>query len=277
MTEEEEKKVEKKVEETKEETKKTAPKAGVSFDVTESSIEKYELSLEGMLKAGVHFGHKKSRWNPKMGQFIFGVRNGIHIIDLEKSLVLFEKALDRIEKTVTKSGKVMIVGTKKQAKDLIKAVSDKLEFPYVNERWLGGTFTNFGIIKKRVKFFVENTDALEQGKLKDLTKLERHKLQKRLDKIEEKMGGLVRMTKLPDLVIVLDSKKEELAIKEAHAMGIPVVGLVDTNSDHTVVEYPIPANDDALSSLKYILGVFLKKMMEAKNSVVVAKEVSNKK
>lgn len=259
-----------------EESKKTAPKKGVSFDLTESSIEKYELSLEGMLKAGVHFGHKKSRWNPKMAPFIFGVRNGIHIIDLEKSVVLFEKALERIEKTVAKGGKVMIVGTKKQTKELIKLVSDKLEFPYVNERWLGGTFTNFDIIKKRVKFFVDNTEALEQGKLKELTKLERHKLQKRLDKIEEKMGGLVRMSKLPDLVIVLDVKKEELAIKEAHAMGIPVVGLVDTNSDHTVVEHPIPANDDALSSLKYILGVFLKKMLEAKTSAAT-KEVKDKK
>lgn len=258
--------------ETVEEKKEVAPKEGVSFDVAESATDKYELSLEGMLKAGVHFGHKKSRWNPKMGQFIFGIRNGIHIIDLEKSLVLFEKALERIEGTVAKGGTVMIVGTKKQTKDLVKAVSDKLEFPFVNERWLGGTFTNFNIIKKRVKFFIENTEALEQGKLNSLTKLERHKLQKRLDKIEEKMGGLVRMTRLPDLVIVLDVKKEELAVKEAHLMGIPVVGLVDTNSDHTTVEYPIPANDDALSSLKYILGVFLKKMMEARQGAKKAAE-----
>ncbi|MBT3355920.1 30S ribosomal protein S2 [bacterium] len=256
------------------EAKKVAPKEGVAFDVAENATDKYELSLEGMLKAGVHFGHKKSRWNPKMGQFIFGVRNGIHIIDLEKSLVLFEKALERIGRTVAKGGTVMIVGTKKQSKDLVKAVADKLEYPYVNERWLGGTFTNFDIIKKRVKFFTDNTDALAQEKLKSLTKLERHKLQKRLDKIEEKMGGLVRMNRLPDLVIALDVKKEELAIKEAHLMGIPVVGLVDTNSDHTSVEAPIPANDDALSSLKYILGVFLKKMMEAKSGI---KEAETKK
>lgn len=249
------------------ESEKIAPKTGASFDVAESTTDKYELSLEGMLKAGVHFGHKKSRWNPKMGQFIFGIRNGIHIIDLEKSLVLFEKALQKIEKTVETGGTVMIVGTKKQTKELVKAVADKLEYPYVNERWLGGTFTNFDIIKKRIKFFIENTDALTEGKLSSLTKLERHKLQKRLDKIEEKMGGLVRMTRLPDLVIVLDVKKEELAIKEADLMGIPVVGLVDTNSDHTTVECPIPANDDALSSLKYILGVFLKRMLAAKKGV----------
>ncbi len=247
-----------------EEVTEVAQKESVSADVAENVTDKYELSLEKMLKAGVHFGHKKSRWNPKMGQFIFGVRNGICIIDLEKSLVLFEKALEKIGKTVAQGGVVMIVGTKKQTKGLVKAVADKLEFPYVDERWLGGTFTNFDIIKKRINFFIENTEALKEGKLNSLTKLERHKLQKRLDKIEEKMGGLVRMKSLPDLVVVLDVMKEELAIKEAHLMGIPVVGLVDTNSDHTSVEYPIPANDDALSSLKYILGVFLKKMMEAK-------------
>lgn len=263
------------------ETEKVAEKEVVSADVAvateENATDKYELSLEKMLKAGLHFGHKKSRWNPKMGQFIFGVRNGIHIIDLEKSLVLFEKALDKIEKTVAQGGTVMIVGTKKQTKGLVKAVADKLEFPYVDERWLGGTFTNFDIIKKRIKFFVDNTEALEEGKLSSLTKLERHKLQKRLDKIEEKMGGLVRMKNLPDLVVVLDVMKEELAVKEAHLVGIPVVGLVDTNSDHTSVEYPIPANDDALSSLKYILGVFLKRMMEAKSKRGVIETADLKK
>lgn len=251
----------------------------VSFD-EENSVDskgKYELSLEAMLKAGVHFGHKKSRWNPKMNSNIFGIRNGIHIIDLEKTLSHFEKALVKIDDVVKRNGLVLIIGTKKQAKDLVRGVSDKVEMPYVNERWLGGTFTNFGIIKKRVKYLVETREALEKGKLANLTKLERHKLNKRLDKIEEKMGGLVNMTRLPDLVVILDINKDEIALKEAKTAGIQVVALVDSNSDPDLVDYPIPANDDALSSLKYVLGVLLKRILEAKKSTAVSGEEKNNK
>lgn len=235
---------------------------------------KYDLSLETMLKAGVHFGHKKSRWNPKMNDYIFGTRNGIHIIDLEKTVVLFEKALEFIDEVVAKNGIILIVGTIKQAKDLVKSVADRSEMPYANERWLGGTFTNFGIIKKRVKYLVETNEALEKGKLMNMTKLERHKIKKKLDKIERKMGGLIRMTRLPDTVIILDINKDELALNEAKSAGIKVVGLVDSNSDPTKVDYPIPANDDALSSLKYVLGVFLKRILEAKNKQAVSLKAS---
>jgi len=242
----------------------------VSFDADNQTAQKekgkYELSLEAMLKAGLHFGHKKSRWNPKMNPNIFGIRNGIHIIDLEKTLSHFEKALAKIDDVVKKNGIILIIGTKKQAKDLVKAVSEKVEMPYVNERWLGGTFTNFGIIKKRVKYLVETEEALEKGKMANLTKLERHKLKKRLEKIEEKMGGLVKMTRLPDMVFILDINKDSIALKEAKAAGIEVAGLVDSNGDPGQVDYPIPANDDALSSLKYVLGVLMRSILEAKKS-----------
>ncbi|MEA1926177.1 MAG: 30S ribosomal protein S2 [Patescibacteria group bacterium] len=231
---------------------------------------KHDLSLETMLKAGVHFGHKKSRWNPKMRDYIFGTRNGIHIIDLEKTIVLFEKALEFIGEVVAKNGIILIVGTIKQAKNLVRSVADRAEMPYANERWLGGTFTNFGIIKKRVKYLIETNEALEKGKLTNMTKLERHKIKKKLDKIDGKMGGLVRMARLPDAVIILDINKDELALKEARSAGIKVVGLVDSNSDPTKVDYPVPANDDALSSLKYVLGVFLKRILEAKNKQVAS-------
>lgn len=234
-------------------------------EAEKESVDKYELSLEAMLKAGVHFGHKKSRWNPKMQQYIFGVRNGIHIIDLEKSILYFEKALEKIEEVFSQNGIVLIVGTKRQSKDLVGAVAKKIGIPFVNERWLGGTFTNFDIMKKRLKYLVDTRESLSKGKLVSLTKLEKHKLMKRLDKIEEKMGGLIGMNRLPDLVIVLDTNKERAAIDEAKKMGIPMVGLIDSNSNPDLVEYPIPANDDALSSLKYILGVFLKKSLEAKS------------
>ena len=228
--------------------------------------DKYQLSLEGMLKAGVHFGHKKSRRNPKMDPYIFGTRNNINIIDLEKTLDLFREALNFIEEIVQKKGTILLVGTKKQAKGAVRAVAEKAEIPYVNERWLGGTFTNFSNISKRIKYLIDQKEALEKGRLADYTKLERLKLEKALNKLEEKMGGLKRMTKIPDAVFVLDIKKDNLAVKEARQKGVKVIGLVDTNCDPTEVDYPIPANDDALSSLKYILGVFLRRILEVKKA-----------
>jgi small subunit ribosomal protein S2 len=208
-----------------------------------------------MLKAGVHFGHKKARWNPKMKEYIFGVRNGIHIIDLEKSLVLFKKALAFMEEIFKKKGLVLIVGTKNQSKKLVQKIADEMELPYVNNRWLGGTFTNFNFIKNRVKFLINNKEALEQGRLKTMTKLERNKLQKKIDKIAERMGGLVRMTRLPEAVFILDINQDSDAVREAKKMGIKIIGLVDTNTNPDLVDYPIPANDDAVSSLKYILEI----------------------
>lgn len=246
------------------EEKVSPTKRGTLYSGEETG--KYELSLEAMLKAGVHFGHKKSRWNPKMKGYIFGVRNGVHIIDLEKSLKRMEEAMKFMGEIVEKNEQVLLVGTKKQVKELVKAVGEKAELPYVFERWLGGTFTNFDIIKKRIKYLVDHNELMAKKKLANLTKLERTKLQKKLDAIEEKMGGLVRMNQLPRAVFVLDVIKDEAVIREAKNRGIKTIGLVDTNGDPNSVDYPIPANDDALSSLKYILGVFLKTVMEAKKT-----------
>ena len=226
---------------------------------------KYDLCLENLLKAGVYFGHKKSRWNPKMAGYIFGIKNGVHIINLEKTLELFRRALDFMAETVEKGGEVMLIGTKNQVKALVKAVGEKAEIPFVNERWIGGTFTNFEIINKRVAYYCEKKEALEKGKLDFLTKLEKLKLSKELQKIEEKMGGLIKMKKIPQAIFVLDINKDLLAIKEAKRRGIKVIGLIDTNCDPTIVDYPIPANDDAFSSLSYLLGVFLKEILEVKN------------
>jgi small subunit ribosomal protein S2 len=220
----------------------------------------YELSLEAMLKAGVHFGHKKAYWNPKMSEYIFGVRNGVHIIDLEKSLELFEKALKFIDEIAEKKGMILVVGTKNQAKQLVTDVAEGMNMPYVNDRWLGGTFTNFNFIKNRIRFLVNNTDALEKGRLNNLTKLERNKLQKKLVRMDSRMGGLVKMTRLPDAVLVLDVNKDLDTVKEAQKVGVKVIGLLDSNSNPDVVDYGIPANDDAVSSLKYILGVIASRM-----------------
>ncbi len=175
MTEEQTKEV---VEDVKSETKE-GDKKNIKKVTTEDSKKSVELSLQNMLKAGMHFGQKKSRWNPKMKKYIFGVRNGVHIIDLEKSLTLFEETLKYIEDISKKNGSVLIVGTKNQAKRIVKKIADQMGMPYVNNRWLGGTFTNFNFIKNRIKFLINNREALEQGRLKDATKLERNKLQKK--------------------------------------------------------------------------------------------------
>jgi len=242
-----------------------------------SSDEKFNLSMEAMLKAGLHFGHKKARWNPKTKNYIFGVRNGIQIIDLEKTLQLFQKALDFIEEIVKKDGQILVVGTKKQAKQLVRDVAEKGGMPYVNERWLGGTFTNFKVISKRINYLIDTEEALEKGKLAGMTKLEKNKLEKKLEKIEQKMGGLKTMKGLPSAVFVLDVIKDRVVVKEAQKAKIKVIGLVDTNSDPDGIDYPIPANDDALSSLRYVLGVFLKKILETKNLAKKEKAFSETK
>jgi small subunit ribosomal protein S2 len=185
---------------------------------------------------------------------------------------MFKVALAFISETIKKGENVMLVGTKKQVKDLVKAIGQKAEIPYVNERWIGGTFTNFNIISKRTGYYLENKDNIEKGRLAHLTKFEKMKLGKELEKIEEKMGGLIGMKNLPTAIFVMDICKDELAVKEAKKAGIKIIGLVDTNVNPELIDFPIPANDDAFSSLSYILGVFLKEILAAKK----AKSVTNK-
>ena len=234
--------------------------------------EKYKISLEAMLKAGLHFGHKKARWNPKMREYIFTEREGVHIINLEKTIERFSKAMEKLEQSVKEGGLVLLVGTKKQAQELVKGVAENIQIPYVNERWMGGTLTNFGIIKKRLKYLSENKALLEEGKGEKMTKLEKLKLGKKLTAIDSKMGGLEKMTRLPDLIFFLDIIQDKAAVLEAKKMKITTMGLVDTNGDPSQIDYPIPANDDAFSAIKYVLGVFMKTILEAKSNSVSPKE-----
>ncbi|MDH4330183.1 MAG: 30S ribosomal protein S2 [Candidatus Moranbacteria bacterium] len=245
MTKKEIKKEEKKIEET--------PENNSGWD-----FSKTEVTLESMLKSGVHFGHLKSRKNPKMEKYIFGVKNGINIIDLQKSLEEFEKAAEFI-KEIHKSGKkILFVGTKKQAKKLVKIAAIECDMPYVTERWLGGTFTNFGVIRGRAKYLNEaQKQAAEDGFAK-YTKLERLKKMEEIERLERKMGGIKNMTELPAAIVVVDTKEDHLAIEEARKQGVPVIAIVDTNSDPSKVNYPIPANDDAISSIKLIIGAIAK-------------------
>ena len=227
-------------------------------------VENAQLSIVEMLKAGVHFGHKKSRWNPKMKNYTFGVKNDIHIIDLEKTIGLFQTALDYMRNIAMNGGKIMIVGTKPQAQKLIEAAAEELEMPYVSNRWLGGTLTNFPEIKKRIKYLNEQETKSVQGDFEKYTKYEKSRMRKEIARMNEKIGGIKKMENLPQALFVIDIKENNLAVKEALKAKVPIVGVTDTNTDPTLVDYPIPGNDDALSSLKYILGIIVKNIKEAK-------------
>jgi len=212
-----------------------------------------KINVEEMAEAGLHFGHKTSKTHPKMAPYIFGVRNTINIIDLEKTKEKLESALKFIQELISENKVLLLVGTKVQAKDLVKDMAIECGLPYVSNRWLGGTFSNFGIIQKRVVYFkdLENKKAL--GELDKYTKKERLGFDKELKDLEIKFGGIRNMEKLPDAIFVCDMIEDELAIKEAKMKGIKTIAICHTNVDPTLVDYPIPASDDAVSSVKYIL------------------------
>lgn len=249
--------------EVKEVVKETEKKEEIQKNSPKETERK--LSINDLLENGVHFGHKKSTRNPKMNPYIFGIRRGVNIIDLEKTFEKLEEALNFIEKLIEKNGKIIIVGTKKQAKTVVKEVADEIEMPYVNERWIGGTFTNFKVILNRLRYFKEQRKALEEDRLKHLTKLEKSKLNKELKGMESRMGGLINMTRLPEAVFVLDVDKDQTAVREARKQGIKVIALVDTNNNPEGLDYFIPANNDALSSLRYILEVLAQRVKKAQN------------
>jgi len=212
-----------------------------------------KLDPEEMAEAGLHFGHKTSKTHPKMEPFIFGVRNTIHIIDLEKAKKEFEKALGFLSQLISEGKKLLLVGTKIQHKKLIESIAKECKLPFVNERWLGGTFTNFPVIKKRIEYFKDLERKKEEGEWEKYTKKERLKLEKELRELREKFEGLKNLEKLPDAVFLTNLDKDYLVVKESKRKGIKTVAICDTNTDPTLVDYPIPANDDAISSVKYIL------------------------
>lgn len=212
-----------------------------------------QIAMSEMLKAGVHFGHQTRRWNPKMKQYILTERNGIHIIDLFKSLELIDQAYDFIKQTVAHNGTVLFVGTKKQAAETVAAQASRVAMPYVSERWLGGMLTNFQTVSKRISRMkeleeIDFTDVHASG----LTKKELLLLEREKDKLVKQLGGIRNMNRTPSVLFVVDINKESLAVQEAHKLGIPVVALVDTNCDPDVVDYPIPANDDAIRSVEIL-------------------------
>lgn len=213
----------------------------------------FKIDPEEMAKAGVHFGHRTSRVHPKMKPYLYGVRNTVHIIDLEKTAEKLKEALKFIQELIAENKILLLVGTKIQVKDLVKEIAKDCNLPYVNERWLGGTFTNFEVIKKRIEYFKDLEKKKKEGELEKYTKKERAKIDQELRDLEIKFEGIKNLERLPDAIFVLDMKKDDLAVKEARMKGIKVIGIADTNVDPTLADYPIPANDDAISSVKYIL------------------------
>lgn len=212
------------------------------------------VSMKQLLEAGVHFGHRTRRWNPKMKPYIFTERNGIHILDLQQTIKQLEKAYKLVRHTIRDGGTILYVGTKRQAQPTIQENAERVGMPYVVNRWLGGTLTNFQTIRSRVDYLIELERQRDEGFLERLPKKEALKLMRLIDKLEYRVGGLRNMRELPDLVFVVDVKREELAVKEANRLGIPVIAMVDSNGDPDLVDVVIPANDDAIRSIKLIVG-----------------------
>ncbi|NPV52262.1 MAG: 30S ribosomal protein S2 [Firmicutes bacterium] len=220
------------------------------------------VSMKQLLEAGVHFGHQTRRWNPKMAPYIFTERNGIYIIDLQKTVRKIDEAYEFVKKVANEGGRILFVGTKKQAHDTVKEEAERCGMYYVNERWLGGTLTNFRTIKKRIERLKLLEKMGEDGSFEVLPKKEVLILMKEKEKLEKFLGGIRDMEKLPDALYVVDPRKEKIAVAEARRLGIPIVGIVDTNCDPDEVDYIIPGNDDAIRAVKLITSKMADAVLE---------------
>lgn len=222
------------------------------------------VAMKQLLEAGVHFGHQTRRWDPRMAEYIFQARNGIHIIDLQKTSKKLDEAYAFIKEQAEEGKTILFVGTKKQAQDCVKEAAEKSGMFYVNERWLGGTLTNFKTIRKRIERLAELEKMQEDGTFDVLPKKEVILLKKEMDKLEKNLGGIKEMTQIPDVIFVVDPKKEHIAVQEARKLNIPLVGLVDTNCDPNDVDYVIPGNDDAIRAVKLVTDVLANAVIEGK-------------
>lgn len=222
------------------------------------------VAMKQLLEAGVHFGHQTRRWNPKMAEYIFQARNGIHIIDLQKTSNKLDEAYEFLKEQAEEGKTVLFVGTKKQAQECVKEAAEKSGMYYVNQRWLGGTLTNFQTIRKRIERLQELEEMEQNGTFDVLPKKEVVLLKKEMDKLNKNLGGIKEMTSLPGVMVVIDPKKEHIAILEAKKLGIPIIGLVDTNCDPDDVDYVIPGNDDAIRAVKLITDVLANAIIEGK-------------
>jgi small subunit ribosomal protein S2 len=223
------------------------------------------VSMKALLESGSHFGHQTKRWNPKMRPYIFTARNGIHILDLQKTITGLTEAYRFVVELVAGSGKVLFVGTKKQAQEAIAEEAARAGQLYITQRWLGGTLTNFSTIRKRLRYVTDLEDQRDRGEFAKLTKAEGLKLEQEIEKLNRVFAGLKKMDRLPGALFIVDPHKEDLAVKEARKVGIPIVAMVDTNCDPDVIDYVIPTNDDAIRSIRLITGKIADAAIEGQN------------
>lgn len=226
-----------------------------------------KVSLEELLESGAHFGHQTKRWNPKMEDYLYGSENGVHIFDLTKTKPLLEEALEFLKKSAAEGKTILLLGTKKQIKDKVGEAAAEAGVPYVNERWLGGTISNFGQMKKSLKKLEEMKANMVSGAYNKYTKKERLLIDREITRLERFFGGITTLTDVPDVLFVIDTKREAGAIYEANAKKVPVIGIVDSNSDPDPIDYPIPMNDDASKALEYVLGLVKDAILEGKKKI----------
>ena len=225
------------------------------------------ISMKQLLEAGVHFGHQTRRWNPKMAEYIYTERNGIYIIDLQKSVGMVDDAYNAIKNIVADGGTVLFVGTKKQAQDAIRTEAERCGMYYVNQRWLGGMLTNFKTIQGRINRLKQIETMAEDGTFEVLPKKEVIEIKKEWEKLEKNLGGIKNMKRIPDAIFVVDPKKERICVQEAHTLGIPLIGIADTNCDPEELDYVIPGNDDAIRAVKLIVSKMADAVIEANQGV----------
>ena len=230
------------------------------------------ISMKQLLEAGVHFGHQTRRWNPKMSEYIYTERNGIHIIDLQKSVGKVDEAYKAISDIAAEGGTILFVGTKKQAQDAIKTEAERCGMYFVNERWLGGMLTNFKTIQGRINRLKDIERMSEDGTFEVLPKKEVIEIKKEWEKLEKNLGGIKEMKKVPDAIFIVDPKKERICVQEAHTLGIPLIGIADTNCDPEELDYVIPGNDDAIRAVKLIVAKMADAVIEANQGEAVYTE-----
>lgn len=221
------------------------------------------VSMKSLLEAGVHFGHQTRRWNPKMARYIFTSRNGIYIIDLQKTTKLLDEACDFVKSVVREGKPILMVSTKRQAQDIIKAEAERCGMYFVNYRWLGGMLTNFSTISTRIQRLHTLNDIIDSGKIEQYPKKEAARMKKEREKLDRALGGIKKMKALPGAVFIVDPRKEAIAVAEARKMGIPLVAVVDTNCDPDQIDYVIPGNDDAIRAVKLLSGLIADSVLEA--------------
>lgn len=234
-------------------------------------------SMKQLLESGVHFGHQTRRWNPKMKKFIFGERSGIYIIDLEKTEEYLAKACEFARSVAAKGGKILFVGTKKQAQDVIAAEASRAEMPYINSRWLGGLLTNFETVCKSLAKLRKIEQMAEDGTLENLKKKEVVKIQKEKEKLLRTLGGIREMSMLPAVIFIIDTKREEIAVKESVKLGLPIIALLDTNGDPDFIDYPIPGNDDALKSIRFISSRIADSIIDGRKEFMETEAIRKRK